>query len=68
MKLTEREWAEQNSQKYQGDAQAYYLAQFHAWRRGEIDMALPTTDMLDAWEAEAISFRKSITEPQINIF
>jgi len=66
--VTEREWTAIHGKRFGDDQQGYYLAMFHAWRRGEIDMELPTTDMMDAWEADAISFRKSITEQQINSF
>lgn len=62
MKLSESDWIDQNSGFYRHDPQGFYLAKFHAWRYGEIDMVLPDKDMLDAWEADAISFRKSITE------
>jgi hypothetical protein len=59
MKLSEQEWLERNSARFGDDQQACYSAMFHAWRYGEIDSPMPSADMLDAWEADAISFRKS---------
>ena len=66
--MTEQKWLEQNSQFFVDDSQRCYLALFNAWRHGEVDMPLPSEDMLEAWEAEAVAFRKSIIAPTTTSF